>query len=226
MAAYDVAAQSRLLADGLALLEAAGADRRELVAFRAGHFAANNDTWRAMRRGRTLALLEPQSLLPRAGVRHPLAHARPTPCSPPAEGVWELPVSNFLEAGGGYRHLQVTAISFAEMRHFLETARRLRIPEVTVVTHCFEFFFVDSPAGKLGHPNWINIRAGSSCAGFLRDAGRTSRSRPCGALARGCAPPRPARGLSPVAATGPAGRRSLALRAGSPSRRSSGCRPD
>jgi hypothetical protein len=181
MAAYDVAGQRKLLSDGLSLLKVAGADPRALVAFRAGHFAANNDTWQAMREvGLSLS-----SNLNLCYLSRGCAIRWPRPANalfPAADGVWELPVSNFVEADGTYRHLQVTAISFGEMRHFLETAVRLRIPEVTVVTHCFEFFFLDSPAARMGHPNWINVHRFRQLLAFLADRRQDFQVETCGAL--------------------------------------------
>ncbi len=168
MAAYPVADQRALLAEGKALLAGAGLEARSLVAFRAGHFAANNDTWQAMKQvglclssNLNLCYLDRGCRIVWPTSANALFQA--------AEGVWELPISNFLEPGGRYRHLQITAISFAEMRHFLEVARRLQIPEVTVVTHCFELFFLDSPDARRGHPNWINIHRFRQLCRFLRD---------------------------------------------------------
>ena len=212
MAAYDVEGQEKLLSDGLALLRAAGADPAALVAFRAGHFAANNDTWRAM----AAAGLSLSSNLNLCYLSRGCAIRWPTPANAlflASDGVWELPVSNFQEAGGGYRHLQVTAISFGEMRHFLETAWRLRIPEVTVVTHCFEFFFLDSPAGRLGHPNWINVHRWRQLCRFLRERQDQLEVEAVGTLARrlretGGDP----RAVPAVSGTVPTGRRSLRYR--------------
>jgi hypothetical protein len=209
MAAYDVTVQRKLLTDGLTLLRAAGVPGTELKAFRAGHFAANNDTWQAMRQvGLTLS-----SNLNLCYLGRGCAIEWPSPANAlfaAAEGIWELPISNFLEPGGGYRHLQVTAVSFSEMRHFLEAAHRLRIPEVTVVTHCFEFFFVDSAAEKLGHPNWINLHRWRQLCEFLGHRRGDFAVETVGTLgARLGAGGRAPVGLSAAAATLPAGKWSL-----------------
>ncbi len=209
MAAYDVEAQSKLLADGLEILQKAGARPQELVAFRAGHFAANNDTWRAM----ASTGLSVSSNLNLSYLSRGCAIDWPTPANAlfsASDDVWELPVSNFVEAGGGYRHLQVTAISFAEMRHYLETAARLQIPEVTVVTHCFEFFFVDDPGAKLGHANWINQHRWRQLCSYLRDNRDELQVESVGALARRLrAGAAETLSVFPGIETVPAGRRSL-----------------
>jgi hypothetical protein len=210
MAAYPLDAQRDLMAEGKALLVAAGIDARALLAFRAGHFAANNDTWLAMKQvglclssNLNLCYLDRGCRIIWPTSANALFRA--------AEGVWELPISNFLEPGARYRHLQITAISFAEMRHFLEAARRLGIPEVTVVTHCFEFYFLDSPAQRLGHPNWINIHRFRQLCGFLRDRRDDFEVETVGALGRRL-PAEPRAEASPATTTVPVGRVSLRYR--------------
>jgi hypothetical protein len=210
MAAYPPAQQRALLAEGKALLVGAGIDESTLVAFRAGHFAASNDTWAAMKEvglclssNLNLCYLDRGCRIIWPTSANALFRA--------ADGVWELPISNFLEPGARYRHLQVTAISFAEMRHFLEAARRLGIPEVTVVTHCFEFYFLDSPAERLGHPNWINIRRFRQLCRYLRDRQDDFEVETAGALGKRLqAHPPAAEGVA--TATVPVGRVSLRYR--------------
>jgi hypothetical protein len=189
---------------------AAGQPERALVSFRAGHFAANNDTWQAMKQvglclssNLNLCYLDRGCRIVWPTSANALFRA--------AEGVWELPISNFLEPGGRYRHLQITAISFAEMRHFLEVARRLRIPEVTVVTHCFELFFLDAPAARLGHPNWINIHRFRQLCRFLSDRSQDFEVDTVGDLGARLQAGAAAAG-DPASTTVPLGRMSLRYR--------------
>jgi hypothetical protein len=166
MASFSVDEQAALLTEGAALLQAAGAGPYPLNAFRAGNFGANNDTWKAMAR----AGLVVSSNLNLCYLRKNCQISWPVPGNAlfdTGEGVWELPVSNFREPSGGHRHLQITAISFAEMRAYLEQAHRLRIPEVTVVTHTFELFFIDSAGSRRGHANWINVRRWQQLCRYL-----------------------------------------------------------
>src|SRR5262249_3622322 len=138
-ACYGASAQAALLKEGLAILERCGVPAREIGAFRAGHFGANNDTWAAMRAaGLVLSCNCNLCYLPKnCRIRW---QAPANTLFSATGGVWELPVSNFDEGGGRYRHLQITAISFEEMKHFLDEAIRCRIPHVTIVTHPFEYF--------------------------------------------------------------------------------------
>ena len=121
--AYNLRAQERLLDDGLRLLDDAGVPRSSIVAFRAGNYGASNVTWEALRnRGflidssLNLAFIDKDCHIvpdqPRIDLYEPIA------------GLWELPISCFTEAAG-YRHLEITAILFAEMKAILEKLYRL-----------------------------------------------------------------------------------------------------
>jgi hypothetical protein len=213
MAAYDVRTQAALLAEGLSLLRAAGAEPTRLLGFRAGNFGANNDTWKAMAR----AGLVLSSNFNLCYLRRNCRMSWPVPGNalfPVGEGVWELPISNFREARGNHRHLQITAISFAEMRAYLEEARRLRIPEVTVVTHTFELFFLDAAAPARGHPNWINIHRWRQLCRFLSERRDDFEVDTVGALAarlRQATTPEAETIVRPTAAPIPDGHRGLRL---------------
>lgn len=184
IAAYDVAAQADLLRAALDQLERAGIPRANVLAFRAGNYGASNQTWRAMRDAglRLSSNLNPCYQRKNCRIRWP-AQA-PGLFATDVDGVWELPISNFTEGAGRYRHVQLTAISFPEMQHYLLEARRLGIPEVTIVTHSFEFFFVDSVPAKLGRPNQVNVERLRSLLGFLAENGDHFEVDTLGALAR------------------------------------------
>lgn len=158
LAAYDLATQARLLRDGLDALARCGVPREALSSFRAGNYGASNDTWRALREaGLWLDSSYNLSYLDRScRIRRPAPENALFETDVP--GVWELPISNFADGAGRLRHVEITAVSFAETEHFLREARRLRIPEVTIVTHSFEFFFLDSISPPRGRPNEVNTR--------------------------------------------------------------------
>lgn len=116
------------------LLRKAGAP--DPLAFRAGSFAANAETLRAVQR---------------AGFRIDSSHngsLMPWPCetrlpetavSPLRAGrLIELPVGLIDEGGGRLRHLQIGAVSLAEMRAALLHAEAEGSPLVTLVGHSFE----------------------------------------------------------------------------------------
>ncbi len=126
--------QFAMILEGAEMLRTAGAP--DPVAFRAGSFAANPDTFRA---------------IARAGIRIDSSHngsQMPWPCetglaaaavSPLSVGVvTELPVGLLHERGGKLRHLQIGAVSLAEMRAALLHAESEGSPLVTLVGHSFE----------------------------------------------------------------------------------------
>ncbi len=164
---YSVAVQAELMREGRDALGRCGVPAAEITCFRAGNFGASNDTWQAMANvGLTVSSNYNPCYFKRAcRMRHDGSRPglfRPIP------GVWELPVSNFVERAGNFRHLQVTAISLAEMQDHLVQARQLGIGEVTVVMHPFEFFHIDSIRDRRGRPNTLNSARLEGLCRFLQ----------------------------------------------------------
>ena len=162
--------------------------RAGLLGFRAGNFGASNATWKAMAAA-GLTLSSNFDLCYLSKTCKILWPRRETALFDTGLGVWELPISNFVEAGGGYRHVQIMAVSFAEARDYLYEARRLGIPEVTLVTHSFEYFWLDSIPGRRGRPNRINRDRLRGLCAFLRDHAGEFEVDTVGALARRLPPP-------------------------------------
>lgn len=129
----DAPTQHMLLAKARDLLIEAGAP--EPFAFRAGSYAANDATLAALA---TLGLRYDSS--------HNGSHA-PWPSQiglPPAQiapvghaGVVEIPVTQIAD-GAGLRHLQLCAVSSAELDAALDHAVANAHPVVTIVCHSFE----------------------------------------------------------------------------------------
>lgn len=156
MADYDVDDQAALLARGMDILERCGVPRGELVSFRAGNFGANNETWKAMHRVglRVSSNFNACYLSRNCRISWPrIEQALFDTC----EGVWELPISNFVEADGTTRHLQIVAVSLAEMVSFLKQARRLGISDVVLVTHSFEMYYMAHPESRRARLSRINL---------------------------------------------------------------------
>jgi hypothetical protein len=130
----DEAEQLRLIEQARELLRAAGGG--DPLAFRAGSFAADARTLAAVRRaGLRIDSSHNGSLMP-----WPCATGLPaTAVSPFAhEGLIELPVFQLDEGGGRLRHLQINAVSSAEIRAALLHAETEANPLVTLVSHSFE----------------------------------------------------------------------------------------
>lgn len=168
MADYDRETQTALLVEGTRMLAEAGVPRERLVAFRAGNFGANNDTWGAMRdAGLVLSsnynpgYFDKRCQMRRADASPGLFQVEP--------GLWELPISNMVEASGRLRHVQITALSSEEMMAYLLEARRIGLGEVTLVTHSFEFCHIDSIEKATGRPNRVNVRRLEALTRFLHE---------------------------------------------------------
>lgn len=197
MHAYDVAGQARLLQEGLAILEEAGVPRGEVRAFRAGNFGADERTWEAMAKS---GLTVSSSLNPSYSKRNCRIPWRGNSALfDTARGVFELPVSNFSDGNGGFRHLQIMAVSLAEMKDYLMQARALGMGEVVFFTHSFEFFYVDDLAKRQATLSKINLARLRGLARFLRAHADEFEVETVGALARrGPTPSPPATALPKV----------------------------
>lgn len=154
--AYDEARQVELLKEGIDILESCGVPKGHVTSFRAGNFGAGNSTWDAMAKA---GLVVSSNFNPCYFDKN--CKMRSDRASPglfdTGRGVWELPISNFKDPGGGLRHVQITAVSLEEMKRYLLDAHALGIGEVTLVTHSFELCHIDDPATGLGRVNTINL---------------------------------------------------------------------
>lgn len=126
--------QQALLVEARALLVEAGAP--EPVAFRAGSYAANDDTLDA------LAALGFAYDSSHNGSEHPWPSAiglPPRTIAPVAHrGLTEVPVTLVEALPGRLRHFQICALSTGEMRAALAHAARDKHAAVTIVSHGFE----------------------------------------------------------------------------------------
>jgi hypothetical protein len=149
----DYGAQRDLIATARRLLIEAGAPAP--VAFRAGSYGADATTLRAL-----------QSLGLRYDSSHNGSH-HPEPSALPFDpwqivpvrhgGIVEIPVSQIEDRAGRLRHLQLCAVSAAEMEQALRHAETHRHPVVTLVSHSFELATRDG-----------RRRNGNVCARFER----------------------------------------------------------
>lgn len=134
LTSFNRAEQRRLLALGRDFLTEAGAPLP--TAFRGGSYAANADTLAA------LSDLGFKADSSHNGSHHPFPSDLPLPpraiAPVRAGGLVELPVSQIEGRGGGLRHLQLCAVSAAEMRAALDHALARGHPLTTIVSHSFE----------------------------------------------------------------------------------------
>ncbi|MBO9713687.1 polysaccharide deacetylase [Sphingomonas sp.] len=134
MAEYSLAEQVELIAAASDMLTAAGAP--EPVAFRAGSYAASDDTLSALAE---LGFAYDSS---HNGAEHPWPSAVGLPrerIAPIAHrGLTEVPVTLIEDVRGHLRHFQICALSAGEMAAALDHAMRERHAAVTIVGHSFE----------------------------------------------------------------------------------------
>lgn len=201
IADYSEEEQAALLREGRALLVEAGVPEGEIVGYRAGNFGASNETWAAMRRAGIPLSSNYNPCYFSRNCKMRLDRAPLGLFASPEEGVWELPITNFREPRGGYRHMQITAVSVAEMAECLQRCRALGVQEVTLVTHSFEFFFVDDAERRRGHPNQINLERLRSLCRYLQQHAHEFEVDTIGALGQrlrsGAQEVRPALGEPP-----------------------------
>lgn len=134
LTALDLASQTGMIARARDLLVAAGAP--DPIAFRAGSYAANDDTLRA------LAALGIRYDSSHNGAEHPWPSSIALPRDQIAplyrEGVVEVPVSLVEDSPGRFRTAQLCAVSLRELRAMLIHALAAGQPAVTIVGHSFE----------------------------------------------------------------------------------------
>jgi hypothetical protein len=184
MADYSLEDQVALLKDGSDRLVAAGAPRPR--AFRAGNFGADNVTWQAL----AAAGLHLDSSFdpgyPSCRIEWPQPEVT---LFDTGAGVWELPVSNFIEPSGDLRHLQIMAVSAREVIDYFEQARKLGLGEVTLVTHSFELCHIDDPTRRRGRLNRVNLARLRTICRYLADHRDAFEVETVGALAARLPPP-------------------------------------
>jgi hypothetical protein len=157
---YGFEEQVELIAGASDMLVAAGAP--EPVAFRAGSYAASDDTLGA------LAELGFRYESSHNGAEHPWPSAIGLPPRQIApvmhRGIVEVPVTVIEDHRGHLRHFQICALSGAEMRDALDHAARQDHAAVTIVGHSFEL------ANRAGtRPNAVHVRRFETLCSMLAE---------------------------------------------------------
>lgn len=146
---YSVEEQTALITYGLRLLREAGVD--SITAFRAGSFAANADTFDAVR---TNGIKFDSSVNASTAVSAPDLQrhsAIVSPCS--VKGVSVYPLTVLRDGLGRLRPAQVGACSAREMEQALEDAARRGATDFVILSHNFEMLKPDS-----SEPDWVVVR--------------------------------------------------------------------
>ncbi len=155
---YTLEEQTTLIGFAKALLERAGSG--PITAFRAGSFAANGDTFKALGRN---------------GISYDSSLNRCYPISAPdlrqqhefispfeIDGVISLPVTVFTDGFGKERPAQVGACSSGELRNALLDASKAGMTDFVVLSHNFEMLKPNTV-----QPDWIVVRRFEKLCKFL-----------------------------------------------------------
>jgi peptidoglycan/xylan/chitin deacetylase (PgdA/CDA1 family) len=155
---YTLAEQSALIAYASALLQSAGSG--PITAFRAGSFAANLDTFEALRQN---GIKVDSSLNRCYGVSGEDIRDKYGLDAPfTINQVRAYPVTVFTDGLGRDRPAHVAACSFSEMKDALWSAKEAGASDFVVVSHNFEMLKPGSSA-----PSWIVVRRFERLCAYL-----------------------------------------------------------
>ncbi len=155
---YTLEEQTMLIAHGKRMLESAGANT--LQAFRAGSFAANRDTFAALRRN---GILLDSSLNRCHAISGPdIPQARVGRSAFTLEGVTTYPVTVIKDGFGRDRPAQVGACGYAEMSGALLDAHQLGMRDFVIVSHNFEMLRPGTTS-----PDWVVVQRFQRLCEFL-----------------------------------------------------------
>lgn len=138
---YDADEQRMLIAHGLRLMQAAGAEG--INAFRSGSFACNSDTFAAVLAN---GLVFDSSINPTLKVSNPgdVRDSRAGYCEPfTFEELGVYPMSVFRDGFGRARHAQVGACSASELAEAMQDALEKNWDTFIVLSHNFELMIPD-----------------------------------------------------------------------------------
>jgi len=152
--------QRTLLSFALGLMEQAGVAKPQ--AFRAGSFACNRDTFRALRENGIAidSSLNACTDISGADLRPLDVHEKPSWI----EGVYSVPVAVYDDGFGKPRSAQVNGSSFRELQEALESASQHGCTDFVIVSHNFEML---KPGSSEPDP-WVVKRFESLCR-YLAD---------------------------------------------------------
>ena len=161
-------AQLDLISTGMSIFERLLG--RPPVAFRAGNYAASDTTLTALGKLGIRYDSSFNAAYREAGclIGSPQAVNGPWEVGP----LWEVPVTVFSTGAGplaALKPLEISAVSFLEMRKVLEQAERLGMGTVTMVMHCFSLFKTADAQFTRLRPDRLVIRRLRRLCAFLAE---------------------------------------------------------
>lgn len=137
---YDLEEQAAIISYGKKLLQNAGGGH--ITAFRAGSYAANRDTFEALRRNEIFIDSSMNACFDISGADLRVEYSLLTPFQ--IANVSSYPVTVFRDGFGRLRPAQVGACSFEEMRDSISNAIDLGCLDFVIVAHNFELLKIGS----------------------------------------------------------------------------------
>lgn len=155
---YTLDEQTTLIGHGMRLLASAGSG--PIRAFRSGSYAANSDTFEALRRN---GIMLDTSLNRCYAISAPdLRSERTFDSAFVAQGVTTIPVTVLKDGFGRDRPAQVGACGFSEMRDAMLSAHKAGMRDFVVVSHNFEMLKAGS-----SEPDWFVVKRFQQLCAFL-----------------------------------------------------------
>lgn len=154
---YSLDGQVNLINEAKKILLSCGV--KKINAFRAGSFSANNDTYKALEIcGIPISSNYNLDYLTKSCKIN--INGNFNDCFYYENGILELPVSCFNEFDFfrfkiKARHMQITAVSFLEMKYIFDRATMNNIKNLVILFHTFEFI---KNCRNMAKANFINIR--------------------------------------------------------------------
>ena len=165
---YGLEKQIEILEDGKSILVKNGL--AEPIAFRAGCFGVNSDTLKALKKCGFLI----DSSYNAAYLGGPcLLKDKKINDLTDFEGIWEFPVTNFLEPGlfgmERFKPMDVNGVSFPAMQEVLKKAVTAGPRNVTIILHSFSFLMPFDLQYKRVKPRFRVIRWFDKLCAFLKN---------------------------------------------------------
>jgi hypothetical protein len=180
---YEFEKQGELIKEGRELLIQYGT--KSPIAFRAGNFAADRLTLKALRMN---GFLIDSSY----NLSHGNSSRRINPFksnnSFEMEGIFEFPVTNFVEfipfRTKRFKALDINGVSFQEMKYVLNQARTIGLNNITIILHSFSFIKPYDVQYNVAKPRWQVIRQFEKLCYFLKEESEAFEVKNFGSLDR------------------------------------------
>lgn len=157
---YSLDEQTSLIAFAKDFLQRAGSG--PITSFRAGSFAANRDTFEALRRN---GILVDSSLNRCYSISGPgISRSAQVDAPFVIDGVSTYPVTVFKDGFGKNRPAHVAACSVGEMKESMASAKSAGLSDFTIVSHNFEML---KPGAAV--PSWIVVRRFEQLCAYLSE---------------------------------------------------------